>query len=69
MYRALLANVMDRSKVLAIPEGQNFRQNLQALAVLKIQISIYQNKALIELRRTLTVGRCELRWYGSFSRF
>ena len=35
-------------KLLAIPEGQNFRQKLQALAFIKIQISIHQKKALSE---------------------
>ena len=45
---------------LAIPDGQNFRQKLQALAVIKIQISIHQKKALSQLCQTITVGRCEL---------
>ena len=39
----------------AIPGSQNFRQKLQALAI------IHQKKALSELCRTITDGRCELR--------
>ena len=54
---------------IAIPEGQNFRQKLQALAVIKIQISIHQKKALSELCRTITVGGCELYLCGSYLRF
>ena len=45
----------------AIPDAQNFRQKLQALAVIKIQISIHEKKALSELCQTITVGHCELR--------
>ena len=44
-----------------IPDGQNFHQKLQALAIIKIQISIHQKKALSELYRTITVGHCEFR--------
>ena len=45
----------------AIPDAQNFRPKLQALAVIKIQISLHQKKALSELCQTITVGHCELR--------
>ena len=44
-----------------IPDGQIFGQKLQALVIVKIQISIHQKKALSELCRPITVGRCELR--------
>ena len=50
------------SPQLAIPNGQIFGQKLQALVVVKIQISINQKKALSELCWTITVGSCELRW-------
>ena len=40
---------------LAIPGGQNFCQKLQALAIIEIQISIHQNKALIELYEDVCV--------------
>ena len=40
--------------LIAIPDGQNLRQKLQALAVIKMQISIHQKKALSELHRTIT---------------
>ena len=43
-----------------ILDAQNFRQKLQALAVIKIQISIHEKKALSELCQTITVGHCEL---------
>ena len=46
--------------LVAIPDDQNFHQKQQALAVIKLQISIHQKKALCELCRTITVGRCEL---------
>ena len=41
---------------LAILEGQNMRQKLQALAII---ISTHQKKSLSELFRTITVGRCK----------
>ena len=55
--------------VLAIPDGQIFGQKLQALVTVKIQISMHQKKALSELCQPITVGRCKLRWYESYSRF
>ena len=39
------------------------------IVAIKIQISIHQKKALSELCRTITIGRCELRWCESYSRF
>ena len=33
----------------AIPDGQNFRQKLQPLAIIKIQISVHQKKTLSKL--------------------
>ena len=40
--------------LIVILDGQNFRQKLQALAVIKI--STHQEKALSELCRTITIG-------------
>ena len=64
-YRELVS--CTRLHLLAIPDGQNFHQKLQALAIIKI--SIHQKKALSKLYRTITVGHCEFRWYGSYLRF
>ena len=51
---------------LAIPDGQNFHQKVQALASIKIQISIHQKKALSKLCRTITLGH----WgFTKFTRF
>ena len=46
--------------IVAIPDGQNFHQKLQALVVIKIQISTHQKKADSELCQPITVGQCEL---------
>jgi len=45
----------------AIPDGRNLHQKLQALAIIKIQIPIHQKKALGKLCRTITIGRCDFR--------
>jgi len=50
----------------AIPDGRNLHQKLQALAIIKIQIPIHQKKALGKLCRTITIGRCDFRWCGSY---
>ena len=46
--------------IVAIPDGQNFHQKLQALVIIKIQISIHQKEAHSELCQPITVGHCEL---------
>ena len=53
--------VFKQNSELAIPDGRNLHQKLQALAIIKIQISIHQKKALGKLCRTITVGRCDFR--------
>ena len=50
------------SPQLVIPNGQILSQNLQAVIVVKIQISIHQKKALSVLCWAITIGSCELRW-------
>ena len=50
------------SPQLAIRNSQIFGQNLQALVIVKIQISICQKKALSELCWVITVSSCKLCW-------
>ena len=46
--------------IAAILEAQNFCQKLQALSIIKIQISIHQKKALSELIWSITTDCCKL---------
>ena len=55
----------DMVTVLVIPDGQNFGQKLPALAITKIPISLDEMKALGELYRMITIGRCKLQCCGS----